>query len=103
MDCQDQGHLAPWIAVCYLADGHRAVDKIIERVAIIRGDLGSSVDFGLDFHGRMLLPMATVLLRELEPFRPLFVEEPVMAEHAEQYSELSRGTSIVLAAGERAC
>ena len=45
--------------------------------------------------------MAKVLLRELEPYRPLFVEEPVLAEHAEQYSELSRGTSIVLAAGER--
>ncbi|MFQ3243532.1 MAG: galactonate dehydratase [Arenicella sp.] len=84
-----------------MIDGHRAVDKVIERVATIRADLGSSVDFGLDFHGRVSVPMAKVLLRELEPFRPLFVEEPVLAEHAEQYSELSRGTSIVLAAGER--
>ncbi|MFT6407621.1 MAG: galactonate dehydratase [Arenicella sp.] len=84
-----------------MIDGHKAVDKVIERVATIRNDLGSSVDFGLDFHGRVSVPMAKVLLRELEPFRPLFVEEPVLAEHAEQYSELSRGTSIVLAAGER--
>ncbi|MGK0374808.1 MAG: galactonate dehydratase [Arenicella sp.] len=84
-----------------MIDGHKAVDKVIERVAAIRGDLGNSVDFGLDFHGRVSVPMAKVLLRELEPFRPLFVEEPVLAEHAEQYSELSRGTSIVLAAGER--
>jgi galactonate dehydratase len=84
-----------------MVDGHKAVDKVIERVATIRGELGNSVDFGLDFHGRVSVPMAKVLLRELEPFRPLFVEEPVLAEHAEQYSELSRGTSIVLAAGER--
>jgi galactonate dehydratase len=84
-----------------MIDGHRAVDKVIERVATIRADLGNSIDFGLDFHGRVSVPMAKVLLRELEPFRPLFVEEPVLAEHAEQYSELSRGTSIVLAAGER--
>ncbi len=84
-----------------MIDGHRAVDKVIERVATIRANLGSSIDFGLDFHGRVSVPMAKVLLRELEPFRPLFVEEPVLAEHAEQYSELSRGTSIVLAAGER--
>lgn len=84
-----------------MIDGHRSVDKVIERVATIRADLGSSIDFGLDFHGRVSVPMAKVLLRELEPFRPLFVEEPVLAEHAEQYSELSRGTSIVLAAGER--
>ncbi len=84
-----------------MIDGHRAVDKVIDRVATIRNDLGNTVDFGLDFHGRVSVPMAKVLLKELEPFRPLFVEEPVLAEQAEQYSELSRGTSIVLAAGER--
>ncbi len=84
-----------------MIDGHRAVDAVIARVATIRENLGSSVDFGLDFHGRVSVPMAKVLLRELEPFRPLFVEEPVLAEHAEQYSQLSQGTSIVLAAGER--
>lgn len=84
-----------------IIDGHRAVDQVVERIGAIRADLGSQVDFGLDFHGRVSVPMAKVLLRELEQFRPLFVEEPVLAEQAEQYSELSRGTSIVLAAGER--
>jgi len=79
-----------------MIDGHKAVDQVIERIATIRDNLGSSVDFCLDFHGRVSVPMAKVLLRELEPYRPLFVEEPVLAEHAEQYSELS-----VLAAGER--
>ncbi|MFT5612651.1 MAG: galactonate dehydratase [Polaribacter sp.] len=84
-----------------MIDGHKAVDKVIERIATIRDTFGNQVDFGLDFHGRVSVPMAKVLLRELEQYRPLFVEEPVLAEHAEQYSELSRGTSIVLAAGER--
>jgi len=84
-----------------MIDGHRAVDDVIERVATIREGLGNSVDFGLDFHGRVSVPMAKVLLKELEPFRPLFVEEPVLAEHAEQYSDLSCSSSIVLAAGER--
>ncbi|MEM7360515.1 MAG: galactonate dehydratase [Pseudomonadota bacterium] len=84
-----------------MIDGHKAVDKVISRVATIRETFGSDVDFGLDFHGRVSVPMAKVLLRELEEYRPLFVEEPVLAEHAEQYSELSCGTSIVLAAGER--
>lgn len=84
-----------------MIDGHKAVDKVIARVATIRENLGSSVDFGLDFHGRVSVPMAKVLLKELEAYRPLFVEEPVLAEHAEQYAELSRSSSIVLAAGER--
>jgi galactonate dehydratase len=45
--------------------------------------------------------MAKVLLRELEPYRPLFVEEPVLAEQAEYYPRLAETTSIPLAAGER--
>lgn len=84
-----------------MVDGHKAVDKVIGRIDAIRSRFGSDVDFGLDFHGRVSVPMAKVLLRELEPYRPMFVEEPVLAEHAEQYPELARGTSIVLAAGER--
>ena len=45
--------------------------------------------------------MAKALLRELEPYRPLFVEEPVLAEQAEYYPRLAESTSIPLAAGER--
>lgn len=84
-----------------MVDSYRAIEKIIERVALIRENFGSRVDFGLDFHGRVSVPMAKVLLKELEPFHPLFVEEPVLAEQAEQYPVLCQKTSIVLAAGER--
>ncbi len=84
-----------------MVDSYRAVEKVIERVAAIRDKFGSSVDFGLDFHGRVSVPMAKVLLKELEFYHPLFVEEPVLPEHAEQYPALCQKTSIVLAAGER--
>ena len=84
-----------------IVDGHAAVNKVVERVATIREAFGAEIDFGLDFHGRVSVPMAKVLLRELEPFRPLFVEEPVLAEQWPQYQALSNQTSIVLAAGER--
>jgi galactonate dehydratase len=45
--------------------------------------------------------MAKVLLKELETFRPLFVEEPVLPEQWEYYARLAAHTSIPLAAGER--
>jgi galactonate dehydratase len=79
----------------------RAVDTAVEKVAEIRSAFGHSISFGIDFHGRVSVPMARVLLRELEPFRPLFVEEPVLPEHSEAYAQLAGGTSIPLAAGER--
>ncbi|MEM8683553.1 MAG: galactonate dehydratase, partial [Pseudomonadota bacterium] len=84
-----------------MVDTIRAIDKVIDRVRLIREAFGNTIDFGLDFHGRVSVPMAKVLLRELEPFHPMFVEEPVLAEQAEQYPILCQKTSIVLAAGER--
>jgi len=83
-----------------LASNH-AVDAAVAVAAEVRAALGNTVDFGLDFHGRVALPMAKVLLKELAPLRPLFVEEPVLAEQAECYARLAAFTAIPLAAGER--
>ncbi|MRV73752.1 galactonate dehydratase [Duganella sp. FT92W] len=84
-----------------IVDNARAVDAAVARIAGIREAFGTDIEFGIDFHGRVAAPMAKVLLRELEPFRPLFVEEPVLAEQAEYYPRLADSTSIPLAAGER--
>lgn len=84
-----------------IIDSHKSVDHVVNRIGQIRQTFGNTIDFGLDFHGRVSVPMAKVLLKELEPFRPLFVEEPVLPEHYEHYATLSHTTSIPLAAGER--
>ncbi|MBV8603829.1 MAG: galactonate dehydratase [Pelomonas sp.] len=84
-----------------LVDSAKAVDAAVARIAEIREAFGNEIEFGIDFHGRVAAPMAGVLLRELEPYRPLFVEEPVLAEQAEAYPRLAAATSIPLAAGER--
>ena len=84
-----------------LVDSPRAIDAALAKVAAVRDAFGDSVDFGIDFHGRVGAPMARVLLRELEPYRPLFVEEPVLPEQAEYYPHLAAASAIPLAAGER--
>lgn len=82
-------------------DSYRQIDKAVEKIAKLRDHFGTKVDFGLDFHGRVSSAMAPVLIKELEPYRPLFIEEPVLPDFAEQYSRLAAKTSIPLAAGER--
>ncbi|MCW2238759.1 galactonate dehydratase [Azospirillum canadense] len=82
-------------------DTSRKVDAAVAVVAEIREAFGDSIEFGLDFHGRVAAPMAKVLIHELEPFRPLFIEEPVLAEQSEHYARLAAQTHIPLAAGER--
>jgi galactonate dehydratase len=84
-----------------IIESSAAVDAAVTRIAEIREAFGNQIEFGIDFHGRVAAPMAKVLLRELEPYRPLFVEEPVLAEQAEYYPRLAESTSIPLAAGER--
>ena len=78
-----------------------SIDKAVAKVAEIRAAFGQAISFGIDFHGRVSAPMAKALLRELEPLRPLFVEEPVLAEQWQHYRALADSTSIPLAAGER--
>ena len=84
-----------------MIDNSKKVDAAVARIAEIREAFGAEVEFGIDFHGRVAAPMAKVLLKELEPHRPLFVEEPVLAEQAEYYPRLAEQTAIPLAAGER--
>ena len=62
---------------------------------------GDDVEFGLDFHGRVTAPMAKLMMKELEPCHPLFIEEPVLAENYEYYKDLADSSSLIIAAGER--
>lgn len=84
-----------------LIDSSKSIDAAVEKIAQIREVFGHRIEFGLDFHGRVAAPMARVLIKELEPYRPLFIEEPVLAEQAEYYPRLAEMTHIPLAAGER--
>jgi galactonate dehydratase len=82
-------------------DNHKKIDVAVRRLATLREAVGESLDLALDFHGRVHWPMARVLLKELEPIRPMFVEDAVTPHNIEALAELSRATSIPLAVGER--
>lgn len=77
------------------------VREAAERLEAVRGAVGSSVGVGVDFHGRVHAAMARRLLRALEPFGPMFVEEPVLPENNELLPELAALTGIPIATGER--
>lgn len=82
-------------------DTHDKVDRAIERVAAVREAVGPGVGIGIDFHGRVYKPMAKVIAKELEPYRPMFIEEPVLPENNEALREIARHTTIPIATGER--
>jgi galactonate dehydratase len=81
-------------------DSYAKVDAVLARVAAVRA-AGPYLGIGVDFHGRVHKPMAKVLAKELEPYKLMFIEEPVLAENNEALREIARHTSIPIATGER--
>ena len=84
-----------------VVDSHAKVDAAFRTLAAVREGVGTTMDLAFDFHGRVHLPMARVLLREVEGLRPLFVEDAVAAGAVEEAEGLSRLTSVPLCFGER--
>jgi galactonate dehydratase len=82
-------------------DSYKKIDWVLERVGALRDAVGMDLDVGIDFHGRLHKPMAKVLAKQLEPFRPMFIEEPVLPENNEALKEIAQHTTIPIATGER--
>jgi galactonate dehydratase len=82
-------------------DSYLKIDQVLERVAAVREAVGPYLGIGIDFHGRVHKPMAKILAKELEPFRPMFLEEPVLPENNEALRDIAAVTHIPIATGER--
>ena len=84
-----------------MVDSYDKVDAVLARVAAIREACGPHFGIAIDFHGRVHKPMAKVLAKKLEPFNPMFIEEPVLCEHMELFKEIAACCDIPIATGER--
>ncbi|WP_374633324.1 galactonate dehydratase [Paracoccus sp. (in: a-proteobacteria)] len=82
-------------------DSYAKVDRIVGQIAELRDAVGTALDLAFDFHGRVHAPMARILLKELEPLRPIFVEDAVVSAHIDMMADLARETTIPLCIGER--
>jgi galactonate dehydratase len=77
------------------------VEAAVNRIAAVREAVGKDIGIGMDFHGRVHKTMAKILAKELEPYRPMFIEEPVLPENNEALREIARYTTTPIATGER--
>jgi galactonate dehydratase len=82
-------------------DSPAAIQNAEDRLAEVRDAVGDDVDIGVDFHGRVSKPMAKRLAKALEPYEPMFIEEPVLPENNEALDQIAAQTSIPIATGER--
>ena len=82
-------------------DTYAKIDGIIKKLFELREAVGDGLDLAFDFHGRVHAPMAKILLKELEPLRPIFVEDAVVSAQVDAMADLAKYTSIPLTIGER--
>ncbi|MFE9203605.1 galactonate dehydratase [Micromonospora sp. NPDC007230] len=88
------GRMSPVASVAEL-------DGVVQRVAAAREVLGDQRDVAVDFHGRFSLATARRVAPLLEPYRPFFLEEPVVPENSHLIGELVRATTTPVSTGER--
>ena len=78
-----------------------AVKYAAERFAELRKALGDEVDIAVDFHGAVPPATAKLLIKALEPYQPMFIEEPCQCQNHDVMAEIARGTFLPIATGER--
>ena len=76
--------------------------ELSERFARqLREAVGTKADLLFGTHGQMTAAGAIRLARRLEPYDPLWLEEPVPPDAPEEMAKVARATSIPIATGER--
>jgi galactonate dehydratase len=83
-----------------IVDTWDGVQAALDRVAAVR-EAVPELGIAVDFHGRVHKPMAKVLLKELEPYRLMFIEEPVLSENLDSFLDSLINTATPIALGER--
>jgi 2-dehydro-3-deoxyphosphogalactonate aldolase len=67
----------------------------------LREAVGNKADLLFGTHGQMTAAGAIRLAKRLEPYDPLWLEEPVPPDAPEEMAKVARATSIPIATGER--
>ena len=78
-------------------------ERIATAVAILsamRKAVGDKLDIGLEFFESLTARTAVRMAHALEPYHPLFMEEPLPRENLLEYGELAAKSPVPLATGE---
>ncbi|MBC8876547.1 MAG: galactonate dehydratase [Planctomycetes bacterium] len=77
------------------------IERAADAFAALREAAGKEADIGIDFHGAISPQTAKLLIKALEPYQPMFVEEPVQCQNVDVMADIARGTHLPIATGER--
>ncbi len=75
--------------------------RSVSLIEAIRDSVGPDVEILIEMHGRFSPATAIEMARDLEPFKPTWVEEPVPPDNLEARAKAAAKINLPVASGER--
>jgi galactonate dehydratase len=76
------------------------IDDVVNFFASFRKELGNAYEFALELHAHYDLETGLQVCNAVEPYRPLWVEEPVPSDNVESMLRIRNNSRVPIAAGE---
>jgi L-alanine-DL-glutamate epimerase-like enolase superfamily enzyme len=89
-----------WFLAYGPGDGLTGLQKNVDLVRNLRESVGSDVDLMFDAFMGWSLDYAISWAKQVEPFRPRWIEEAFAVDKIEAFAQLRRSTSVPVASGE---
>jgi galactonate dehydratase len=99
------GHLTPFLDesrdVPYFKTYADKIQDAIETVRRYREAVGPEVDLCIEIHRRLTPAEAVALAEGIEPYQPMFYEDPILPDSLDAMELIARKIRIPIATGER--
>jgi L-alanine-DL-glutamate epimerase-like enolase superfamily enzyme len=79
---------------------HRDIRRISKGMQTVRETLGPDADFAIECHWRYDARDVITLAKELEPLKPMWLEDPVPPENAEAMARVAHAVNVPICTGE---
>jgi galactonate dehydratase len=99
IDLDDARDPARFDAVNWTASNGE-IDRMVNEVAHVRERIPKSMDLACDMHGRYDAPTGKRVAKAVEPFRLLWLEEPVPPEDIDAMADIRHSTTTPICCGE---
>jgi galactonate dehydratase len=99
IDIDDRDDPARWDKVNWTASNGE-IDTMLSKIRFVRESFPKQVDLAADMHGRYDMTTGKRVAIEAEPFRLLFLEEPVPAENVDAMRDIRQSTKTPICCGE---
>ncbi|MFC0218817.1 galactonate dehydratase [Pseudochelatococcus lubricantis] len=99
------GHLNPFLdegnEKVYFKTHVAKMRDAVDNVRRMREVVGDRVDLLIELHRRLTPAEAITFSREIEPYHPMFVEDPIRPEGADAMARVAERIPVPVATGER--